>query len=224
MMAGLFAKAAQKAKETVKEVKKKGMAWTVGNSDAESIGKAIHELTLLEAQSKSIEAKQKVLKSSVQRYCETLFITSYVAQGSMPDSPMSLQNGDGEKVTYVCQDRGGQYGLKEAQRDALNDLLGSDAVDDLVYEETSFGFNRATLALPGVMPIIEKALESAMIELQSSGTLSGDQVAELLDVKTKTAFRPNTLDRLTQICGKDVSRVRQFLDIAGSSFARYIKC
>lgn len=223
-MAGLFAKAAAKAKETVKEVKKKGMAWVVGNKDAETVGKAIHELALLEAQAKTISAKQEVIKSAVKRYCDNLFITSYVSQGSMPDSPMTLLNSDGEKVTYVCQDRGGQYGLKEDQKEALADLLGEDALQDIVYDETSFGFKRDVLALPGVMPIIEKALENAVNELIDTGTLTGDQASELLDVKNKTAFKPGTLDRLTQICGKDTSRVKQFLDIAGSSFTRYIKC
>lgn len=222
-MAGLFAKAAQAAKNSVKETKRKGLAWVVGGSEAETVGKAIHELTLLEAQSKAIEAKKTVIKNALKRHCENLFITTYVNQGSMPDTPMTLQNADGEKITFVAQDRGGQYGLKSEQVEALQDLLGVDAAGEIVFEETSFGFSREILALPGVMPIIEKSLESAVNELVESHTLTGDQASDLLDVNVKTAFKPNTLDRLTQICGKDVSRVRQFLDIAASSFTRYVK-
>ena len=223
-MAGLFAKAATKAQDSVKETKRKGVAWKVGDRDSETIGKAIHELTILEAQAKAISAKQDVIKSAVKRYCDDMFIRDYTARGSMPDTPMTLQNTDGEKLTYVCQDRGGQYGIKNDQKEALTDLLGEDAVTDLLFDETTFGFKREVLMIPGVLGAIEKALEEALTGLIESDVLDGDQAASLLDVKTKTAFRPGTLDRLTSICGRDVSRVRQFLDIAGSSFTRYIKC
>jgi len=45
----------------------------------------------------------------------------------------------------------------------------------------------------------------------------------LLDVSSKTTFKPGVLDQLTSICGKNTSRLKSFLDIAGSSFTRYIK-
>jgi hypothetical protein len=113
--------------------------------------------------------------------------------------------------------------VKPDQVEALNDLLGEDAVSSLLYEETSFGFNREILALPGVLEAIESALTEAISGMTNMGMLDGDQASELLDVKSKTTFRPGSLGQLTLICGKDTSRVKQFLDIAGSSFVRYVK-
>jgi hypothetical protein len=218
---GLFTKAAQKAKETVKDSKKKATAWIVGESDP--VSKAVKELVGLEAQSKIIEAKMSVIKSQVKRFADDMFIKDYVARGFAPETPMLVQNGDGEKVTYVAQDRGSQYGVKPDQVEALNDLLGEDAVSSLLYEETTFGFNREILALPGVLEAIESALTEAISGMTNMGMLDGDQASELLDVKSKTTFRPGSLGQLTLICGKDTSRVKQFLDIAGSSFVRYVK-
>lgn len=222
-MAGLFAKAKQKAQDTVKEKKKKATAWLVGSQESESIAKAVKELVRLEAESKTVEAKMTVIKSQVKRYGDEMFVRDYVSRGCMPETPMLIQNGDGENVTYVAQDRGGQYGVKPDQVDALKDLLGDDAVESLLYEETTFGFNREVFALPGVLEAIEGALSDVIGGMQNMGILDGDQAERLLDVKTKTTFKPGTMDQLTSICGKDTSRVKSFLDIAGSSFTRYVK-
>ena len=94
---GLFTKAAQKAKETVKESKKKATAWIVGDSDP--VSRAVKELVGLESQSKVIEAKMSVIKGQVKRYADEMFIKDYVARGFAPETPMFVQNGDGEKVT-----------------------------------------------------------------------------------------------------------------------------
>jgi len=222
-MAGLFAKAAQKAKETVKETKKKATAWMVGSQETETIGSAVKELVLLESQKKTVDAKMSVIKSQVKRYADEMFVRDYVARGCMPETPMFIQNSDGEKVTYVAQDRGGQYGVKPDQVEALNDLLGEDAVAGLLYEETSFGFDREVLAIPGVLEALESALSDAIEGMQGMGMLDGDQAASLLSVSSKTTFKPGVLDQLTSVCGKDTSRLKSFLDIAGSSFTRYIK-
>jgi hypothetical protein len=222
-MAGLFAKAAQKAKETVKDTKKKATAWMVGNQETETISKAVKELVLLESQKKTVDAKMSVIKSQVKRYADEMFVKEYATRGCMPETPMFIQNSDGEKVTYVAQDRGGQYGVKPDQIEALNELLGEDAVANLLYEETTFGFNRHILALPGVLEALETALSEAITGMQNIGMLDGDQAASLLDVSSKTTFKPGVLDQLTSICGKNTSRLKSFLDIAGSSFTRYIK-
>ena len=189
-MAGLFAKAAQKAKETVKDAKKKATAWAVGSSsETEAVSRAIKELVSLEAQSKAIEAKMNVVKGSVKRYSDEMFVRDYAARGSMPETPMTVQNPDGEKVTYVVQDRGKQYAVKPDQQDAVENALGE--------------------AISGMVGV---------------GMLDGDQAELLLSVNSKTTFRSGTLDQLVQICGRDTSRMKQFLDIAGSSFTRYVKC
>ena len=53
--------------------------------------------------------------------------------------------------------------------------------------------------------------------------LTAEQAELLLDVKSKTAFRPGTLGRLPLICGRDVARMEAFLEIMGSSATRYVK-
>jgi hypothetical protein len=224
-MAGLFAKAAQKAKETVKDAKKKATAWTVGSSsETDTISKAVKELVNLESQSKAIEAKMSVIKSSVKRYGDEMFVRDYVARGSMPETPMTIQNPDGEKVTYVAQDRSTQYAVKPDQQEALNDLLGEDAAGNILTDSVTFGFNEHILSLPGVQDVIEKSLMDAISGMIGMGMLDGDQAELLLKVSSKTTFKPGTLDQLVQICGKDTSRMKQFLDIAQSSFTRYVKC
>lgn len=168
-----------------------------------------------------------VFKTAVKGFAEKNYVKDYAATGVSPETPMQVATADGEKVTFVVQDRSSQYGVKEDQKEALVELLGQDAAADLLFEETTFGFNRDVLAIPGVMEIVEKALENAIKKLtddkDGKPVLSEEAAGALLDVKVKTAFRPGTLDRLSLICGKDVTRIEQFLEIMGSSATRYVK-
>jgi len=225
VMAGLFAKAALKAKSTEKASTKKQTLWLTNNAESEVVGQAIHDLVLLEADAKAIEAKMGVKKTIVKNYAESRFLTQYAGAGVFPETPMVLQNDAGEKVTYVVQDRSAQYQVKEDQQEALSDLLGEDAARDLLFEETSFSFKRDVLALPGVQKVVEAALEAAVKKLTSGNepVLTNEQAGELLSVNIKTAFKPGTMDRLSLICGRDTMRMKQFLEIAGSSCTRYIK-
>jgi hypothetical protein len=59
--------------------------------------------------------------------------------------------------------------------------------------------------------------------LVKAGTLSSDEADELIVADVKTAFRPGTLERLADICGRDTVKMSAFLDAAGSSFTRYVK-
>ncbi len=221
-MAGLFgkAKAAAASKPTAAS-KKKETVWLVGAGSREAV--AVKELVELTKQAKAIEAKTGVFKGVLKEYGEASYVGEYAKLGVAPETPMTILNPDGDKVTFVVQDRSSQYGVKDDQKAALVELLGEDGTQELLYEETSFGFNRDLLALPGVMEIVEKALETATKKLVDNGVLTEEQVGELLDVKVKTAFKPGTLDRLTMVCGKDTTKLGQFLDIMGSSATRYVK-
>lgn len=220
-MAGLFNKAKAEAAVKAPVKSKKETVWLVPAGSKESV--AVKELVNLTRQAKAIEAKTGVFKGVLKEYGESNYVADYVKLGVNPETPMTVQNPDGEKVTFVVQDRSSQYGVKDDQKSALVELLGEDATNDLLYEETTFGFNRDILAMPGVMEVVEKALESAVKKLVDTGTLTEDQVGGLLDVKVKTAFKPGTLDRLVMICGKDTTKVSQFLEIMGSSATRYVK-
>ncbi len=223
-MAGLFTKAKDKAATKSPAKSKKETTWLVGDTDeTKKLGVAVTELVKLNRESKTIEAKMGVFKSILKDFGETNYVKGYVALEVPPETPMNIQNSEGEKVTFVIQDRSSQYGVKDDQREALVELLGEDKTGELLYEETTFGFSREVLALPGVMAIVEKALESASKKLVEQGVVNQEVVDGLLEVKTKTAFKPGTLDKLVMICGRDVPRVSAFLEIMGSSATRYVK-
>lgn len=220
-MAGLFNKAKATAAAAPKATKKKETVWLVPAGSKEAV--AVTELVALTRQAKAVEAKMGVYKGTLKDFGETNYVGDYVKAGVSPETPMTIQNPDGDKVTFVVQDRSAQYGVKDDQKQALVDLLGEDAAAEMLFEETSFGFNRDILALPGVMEVVEKALEGAIKKLVDGGVLTEEQTGELLDVKTKTAFKPGTLDRLVLIAGKDTTKVGQLLEIMGSSATRYVK-
>lgn len=225
-MAGLFAKAAAKKTEgtgAATAKKAKNTTWLCGSTAGDEVAKAVHELKVLNAEKKAIEAKMDVHKVKVQGYAEDQFYRAYADVGVFPETPMLVQNSDGEKVTFVVQDRSAQYGVKPEQVDLLAEMLGQDAVGDLLYEETTIAFNRLVMALPGVTEAVEQALERAIMKLVKDGSLSEEQAGELVDPIVKRTFKPGTLDRLAIICGRDVTRIEQFCEIMGSSCTMYLK-
>lgn len=223
-MAGLFAKAASKRVADAPK-KAKGVAWLVGDPAGDAVAKSVKELVRLDAEAKAIDAKMGIHKIAVKKYAEAQYVQGYAETGVSPDTPMYVQTADGEKVTYVVQDRSGQYGVKDEQVDALKELLGPDAADELLFNETRFGFSRLIMSIPGVSEAVEAALEGVVEQLTSGEkpVLSAEQAEELLEVEQKTAFRPGTLDRLAVIVGRDTNKIKQFLDVMGSSATRYVK-
>lgn len=219
----LFQKAA--AKSAAKPTKeKKSTTWVMGSAEEEAkVAKSIHELVKLTAEEKAIEAKKSLHATVVVCAAKERHIRAFCERGAPPETPMQLQNHDGEKVTFVVQDRGGQYNIKDDNMDMLRQLLGDDAADELVYTETTISFNRAIMAIPGVSDAIEKALEAVIQKLVKSEKLSEEQADELIDAKQKTAFKPGTLERAAEICGRNTTKLSQFLDIMGSSCTRYVK-
>ena len=218
----LFNKAAAKKADAPK-AKAKGVTWTAGDPSGDAVAKAVKELVRLSANAKALEAQMGLHKTVVKKYAEDRYLRDYADAGVSPDTPMVVLTSDGEKVTYVVQDRSGQYAVSEEQSDALIQLLGMDAASALLYEEVRFGFNRDVLAIPGVQDAIGQALDAAVTSLIEAGTLTAEQGENLLDSSKKVAFRPGTLDRVAMICGRDTQRMRTFLDIMGSSATRYVK-
>jgi hypothetical protein len=218
----MFNKAAAKKVESPK-AKAKGVTWTAGDPNGDAVAKAVKELVRLSASAKALDAQMGLHKNVVKKYADDRFVRQYAESGVIPDTPMTVVNNDGEKVTYVVQDRSAQYNVSDEQKEALTQLLGADSVESLLYEEMKFSFNRDILALPGVMDAVGSALESVGAALVAAGTLTQDQAESLLDSGKKVAFRPGTLDRVAHICGRDQTRIRTFLEIMGSSATRYVK-
>jgi len=223
-MAGLFKKAAEKA--PAKAAKPKGVVWVADGRQPQVEG-AITQLVQLDAEKSAIDAKMNLHKNIVKNFCDGQLVDTFAQTGMAPDTPMKVQNPAGHSVTYVFQDRSGQYGLKSDQLDALKQLLGDDAVEAMTYEEHSFSLNRVIMALPGVSEVVEKALESALKKLtddrDGNPILLPQQAEELVDVGVRIALRPGTVDSLAQIAGKDAPKIKAVLDAFGSSTVRYVK-
>jgi hypothetical protein len=231
-MPGLFTKATEKAAEKKPAAKRaKGTAWEVGQTtEGMAVCTAVEELVKLDAKKKELDAQMKVRKGVVHRFAAAQHIADFAENGLPPDTPMKVMTAKGETVTFVVQDRSGQYKVSAEQEGALADLLGEDAAQSLLYTETSIGFERSILAKEGVGEAVEAALESAIAGLVEAGTLSEDQAGELIQASQKTSFKPGTMDRMAEICGQGATtseekenRMTQFADIAGSSCTRYVK-
>ena len=226
---GLFAKAAAKVQSEVGGGKKKkaSTTWLVGtkkdDAQQQRLHDAVHQLVTLAGEAKTIEAKMKVHKSTVFEYANDRFFQTYAAGECFPETPMQVQNGDGEKVTFVVQDRAGQYAVKDEQIEQLIAILGEDAAKALVFEETKIGFNRDVLALPGVTEAVEKALERAISKLVAEETITAEQAEALIQADLKRSFRGDIPQRLVQICGTDTTKMAAVVDALGSSCVRYIK-
>ena len=221
---GLFTKARSAAASQPATKSKKSTTWVVGGDQGEKVSAAIHELCQLSAQEKAIAAKKKLFATVVAKHAKEQYVGDFCDLGVSPETPMVVQNQDGEKVTYVVQDRGGQYNVKDEQIEVLNQLLGPDRVEQLLYTEVSFGFDRTIFAIPGVAEHVEQALEQAITTMVEKRVLTDEQADSLISAKEKTSFKPGTLDRAADICGKDRVRLSQFLDAMGSSCTRYVKC
>ena len=220
----VFTKAAAKKKAGGSSSKpaKKETVWAVGDPDGDKVANSVHELSVLNAQKKAIDAKMKVHKTVVLSHAQNTFYQQYADSGVFPETPMKVQNRDGESVTFVVQERN-QYGVKDESVAALTQLLGEDGAGDLVYEETVFSFSRELLAREGVMEILGKHIDAAMSEMVESHTLSEDEAADLLDADVKRSYRPGLLQRLGIIAGKNATRIRQICDAIGSGCVQYVK-
>lgn len=219
----VFAKAASKTSNKPKAKKSKGTTWSVGSDEATGpVAKAIGQIAVLNAEKKKTETKLTAHKAVVLRHAKTQFCQTYAANSVFPDTPMKVVNPDGASATLVVQERN-QYGVSDDSVEALTQILGEDGVDDMVYEETVFGFDRGILARDGVMDILGKHIEAAMAEMVETETLDGEAVEDLLTAKEKRSYRPGVMQRLAAICGNDTTKMAQVCEAMGSGCVQYVK-
>lgn len=221
----LFAKAAKKSVDEKKSAKpSKNTTWVVGGTDeSNAVAAAVKTLCELSAQEKALKAKKNLAATIVLKTAKTNHVRDFCELGVSPDTPMKVQNNDGNSVTFIVQDRSGQYEAKPEQLAVMGQLLGEDAVEDLTYTDVSLGLNGAVLSIPGVSEVVEKALERVVMKLVKEKLLTGDQADELITAKSKTAFKPGTLERAAMLCGRDTVKMGAFLDAMATSCTRYIK-
>lgn len=136
---------------------------------------------------------------------------------------MKVVSDDGDSVTYVVQDRSGQYALSEEQLDDLNDILGQDAVESITFEETKISFDRVVLSKPEVASRVEAALENVITSLLEEEVISGEEADALIRAESKTSLVPGTVERAAMITGNDQRKLGDFLDVLGSCVCDYVK-
>ena len=119
-MAGLFAKARKNAAAAQAVSKSDEVVW-VADGD---VGNSVREIVELDRKISSISAQLDTHKSVVRRFANEMFSRECAALGFVPDAPYRVRIDGGEQVTFVVQDRSGQYPVKMIRRGGWRILLG----------------------------------------------------------------------------------------------------
>lgn len=220
-MSLLKAAAAKSAAKPAATKKTKATVWTTDNAEAQAVAKAVHEVTVLHGEIKAIETKMDIAKKVIKKFCLGRFYKDYAQMGVFPETPMTVVNSDGDKATFVVQDRSASSAVKPEQVEELADILGEDRANELLVSETTFSFNRDVLLREGVADVIDKALERVQNQLRDKNLLGEDE--DLLTASQKTVFVPGTLERLAIICGRDTTRMEAVVGAMGSAAVMYVK-
>lgn len=205
-------------------VEKRSTIWEVTD---ETVAEAINDLVKANTEAKALEGKMNLLKVKIKEKAEQLFAEEYAETGLAPEAPIVMQTKEGVKLNYIVQDRTSQYDVKE---DQINELKSMNfPVDDMVYEENTFKFDRLIMAIPGVTEALDKAVTTAINKLVNTEVLTAEQAESLVVVDKKVAFKPGVLDRIGHYIAKVKNKseraelVNSFLETAGSNFTRYVR-
>lgn len=227
-MAGLFAKAASK-KAASPAKKKDATMWRMGQN--QKIASAIHEFVQLEAKKKAIDAQMGIFKTILKNAGEENYLRDFSTLGVPPETPMKLVNEEGESVTYVVTDRCASTKVSDEQVEEIVAMFGEDGAKEIVFEQSTFKFDPVLMAIPGVQDVIEAALGEAVARLTSPREVDGkelpplltEQMAEnLIECDQIRAFKPQTIKRMAEICGRSVTRMKDLLSAMGSACVRYV--
>ena len=226
-----FAKAKSTVTASPKKSSKPQTVWPLGDPQHAKLGKAITQLHEISEKRKALSTQEDMLKGLLKPYAEDRFLEAFANTGVSPDSPMMLANEAGQSVTFVVQDRTGNYDVKDDMAEAITQVLGPDGAAELLFETTIFGFSTTVLDQEvkdgsgrKVIDVLGDRLTGLLEEMRDEGLLSQEQVDATLTAKNIRTFRPGTVVRLASICGRNTTKMRSFLAAAGSAIVRYIKC
>jgi hypothetical protein len=141
---------------------------------------------------------------------------------------MKLVNAKGESVTFVVQDRSSGFEIKDDMYEDLGGLLGEGALEQVVVDQTTFGFDPIVMLAPTpngrtVQEVVGDRLGGMLEDMVERGELSRGQADSLLAVKTFRTFRPGFLQLLPAIVGKSVKKFSEVVDAVGSAIVQYVK-
>ena len=234
----LFARAT--SNEASKPKKKEKGTVLVIPQDLDSDGKLQGESKFLnEAVDIAIKAKREMdaakgrLGAAVgllSTHAEEAWCATYATGSVKPPTPVTIQNHDGSKATYVVQDKCGQNHIDDDQIELLGILLGTEVATELVETRETYSFDPAVMeqAAEGPRARKDETVQDVIFGIVSdaigkSTKLSDDQKTDLIVSVTKKYMKKNTLPRLAELCGSNVGKIQSFLQAAGSAIVRYIK-
>lgn len=228
-MANIFAKTAAKKDTVAPKKSRKETVWRVGQDQNQAkLAEAVGKVNFYHAEAKKAESAASVYKSILKNAAEENYLRDFATSGIPPETPMKFVNDNGESCTFVVQDRTGV--VKPEVRAALEDVLGEDAVTNIVTERIVFSFDPVIMDSEcagdnnrKVQDVLGERLGALLSELTSEGLISAEQAESLLTAKQECHFRPNILDRMADICGKSVPTMRGFISAIGSGITQYIK-
>ena len=239
------AEAPVKAKGTTYQLPKTLDEGGVLTGESKLLNEAVHEI--LEAAEEEKKAKNKgvLAKGKVGKWTFGEVVKTTAGLGVLPPTPVTVVNHNGESVTYVMQDKSQQNPLKQEQVELFGAIMGEEGAQNIIHEKTVYSFNpevmeqaaydaKATAAArkanPDAAPVYSQSesVLDVIMELVSEAIvgcnkLTDEQKEGLIASKTGYHLRPNTLARVAELCGGDVTRIEQFMEAAGSGCVRYIK-
>lgn len=235
----IFAKAKGKVAAEPTKSKKHETVWAISplvkdEPTADQLNQSVHEMHRLHGERKKIETEEGIHKSLLKGFAEERYVDHLTVTGAEPESPLKIINDKMETVTFVVQDRGHLCKVSDDQIAALAEVLGEDAVGELIYEGGDFVFNgpvmgmnslvQADGAFQSVQDVVAEALTETLAGLVEAGKISQEQADGLVDFKVERRFKPQILSKAVSVCGRNKGKLQSFLDALGSAVTRYVKC
>jgi len=194
--------------------------------DSALLNNAVTEVLEASSEEKAAKNKGNLAKGRLSKYAQSQVVQLTAKLGVLPPTPVSVVNHNGESVTYVVQDKSQQNAIGPEQVELFKSVLGEDGAARVVHTKTTFAFDVNTMeekAANGNASVAEIVAEVVSAALANDKRLSDEQKGALITSTEKTYLRPNTLQRVAELCGADAARIDQFLEAAGSAVVRYVK-
>lgn len=191
---------------------------------------AIADFLEAEEERKSATNRGNAAKLVLSEYVLDQYCQMFAAGGIPPATPINVVNYRGESLTYVVQDRSGQYSLDEGQLAILEASLGPDTVTMMTHEKATFSFSPEIMAQPAAGTDAEQgetvqdvvaAIVSAAISRSSK--LSQEQKDAVIAAKGGTYLKPTAFDRLAEFCGQSSGTIKTVIKGLGSVITRYFR-
>jgi len=233
----VFAKAKGRTAAEPSKSKKKETVWAISPAlvdppTLDQLNKSVSEMHRLHAARKQLETEETIHKGCLKTFAEDRYVDHLATVGAEPESPLKIINDKMQSVTFVIQDRGHLCKVSDAQLAQLGDLLGEDAVNDLVYEGGDFKFDAAIMGMTApsqngdqvtVQDVVAEAVTDMLAGLVEGGKLTQEQADGLIAFTAERRFKPQILSRAVGVCGRNKGKLAGFLDALGSAVTRYVK-